>query len=441
MKKIAVIGLGTSQIGFLSRIIENGSYNNFEIDCYENGKDLEERIENNDVLTGFGGSGTFSDGKLSVSPEIGGEITDLIGGQKYQNYLDKVIELWTRDEKIEQSTPTTGINKDMVKDFELQFRQNDLKLKLSNFYHIGTDILQEILKEIRNEFKFYDNIKLHFNEKINIKKIEKSYDYIIISSGRYDNNSSTDLQELFKELNLEYSENKIDIGVRYEVPNEITKWLTDLLYEFKVCGYSDTNEMVRTFCVNPQGYVVNENGKDFQLVNGHSFKNKKSDNTNFQILVTQKFTEPFKDQYLYGSSLVTLSNKLQGRNKILLQRYGDFQEGKRTTDRRLKKGFVYPTLQEQSCGDLNLVFPRRIQNSISHFIESMSNVVKGLNNPDNLLYGIEQKFYSTKPYFNNEPFRLRNSKYFIIGDASGYTRGIVQQTMTGMYLADRFMNI
>lgn len=442
LKKIALIGLGTSQIGFLNRMIKNGMYQKYEIHCYENGKDLDERISDNDVLTGFGGSGTFSDGKLSISPEIGGEITDLIGEQRYQNYLNEVIDLWTRDKNIEQSTPTNNENKELVDMYELNFRQNNLKLKLSNFYHIGTDILQEVLREIREEFRQYDNIKMFFNKNISIKNIEKDYEYVIISTGRYNNNSSNDVQEIFKSLDLEYSENKIDIGVRYEVPHEITKWLTDLLYEFKVCGYSDTNEMVRTFCVNPQGYVVNENGKDFQLVNGHSFKNKKSDNTNFQILVTQKMTEPFKDQYLYGSSLVTLSNKLQGeRNKILIQRYGDFNEGRRTTDNRLRKGFVHPTLEQYSPGDLNLVFPRRIQNSLSYFIESMSTVIKGMNNPDNLMYGIEQKFYSTKPYFNNEPFRLRNSKYFIIGDASGYTRGIVQQTMTGMYLADRFMKI
>jgi len=404
---------------------------NIIIDCFEQGKALQERIQNNDVITGFGGAGTFSDGKLSLSSEIGGDICDLIGNNKYEDYIDEVVQLWTRGKKVEKANLTD----DRVKRLELDFRQNNLMLRLSDFYHIGTDLLQEVLNEIEEELKAKsDVVRFHFNDFFDFDKID-DYDYTIIASGRYDNKSSHEIQKLLSRLNIDYKENKIDIGIRYEVPSEITDWLTDLLYEFKVLGYSETEELVRTFCVNPKGYVVGEGGNDFSLVNGHSFLNKKSKNTNFAILVTQKFTEPFKDAYVYGSTLALLANKLAGTGKILVQRYGDYVSGRRTTHRRLQKGFLSPTLQKASPGDLNLILPRRIANSIEHFIEQMSHVITGINNPDNLLYGIEAKFYSTKPHFQ-EPFRLGNENIYLIGDASGYTRGIVQATMSGIYLAD-----
>ncbi|HRW35980.1 MAG TPA: FAD-dependent oxidoreductase [Thermotogota bacterium] len=430
MKKIALIGSGTSAIGFLVRLLQQ-SPKNIIIDCFEQGKALQERIESNDVITGFGGAGTFSDGKLSLSSEIGGDICDLIGISKYEDYIQDVVQLWTRGKKVEKANLTD----DKVKRLELDFRQNNLMLRLSDFYHIGTDLLQEVLAEIDEELKEKEDVvHFHFNEFFDFDKID-NYDYTIIASGRYDNKSSHEIQKLLSRLNIDYKENKIDIGIRYEVPSEITDWLTDLLYEFKVLGYSETEELVRTFCVNPKGYVVGEGGNDFSLVNGHSFLNKKSKNTNFAILVTQKFTEPFKDAYVYGSTLALLANKLAGTGKILVQRYGDFVSGRRTTHRRLQKGFLSPTLPKASPGDLNLILPRRIANSIEHFIEQMSNVITGINNPDNLLYGIEAKFYSTKPSFT-EPFRLGNENIYLIGDASGYTRGIVQATMSGIYLAD-----
>jgi len=404
---------------------------NIIIDCFEQGKALQERIQNNDVITGFGGAGTFSDRKLSLSSEIGGDICDLIGNNKYEDYIDEVVQLWTRGKKVEKANLTD----DRVKRLELDFRQNNLMLRLSDFYHIGTDLLQEVLNEIEEELKTKsDVVRFHFNDFFDFDKID-DYDYTIIASGRYDNKSSHEIQKLLSRLNIDYKENKIDIGIRYEVPSEITDWLTDLLYEFKVLGYSETEELVRTFCVNPKGYIVGEGGNDFSLVNGHSFLNKKSKNTNFAILVTQKFTEPFKDAYVYGSTLALLANKLAGTGKILVQRYGDYVSGRRTTHRRLQKGFLSPTLQKASPGDLNLILPRRIANSIEHFIEQMSHVITGINNPDNLLYGIEAKFYSTKPHFQ-EPFRLGNENIYLIGDASGYTRGIVQATMSGIYLAD-----
>jgi len=433
MKKIAIIGTGTSAIGFLMRFIHNGQKNCI-IDCFEQGKDLQERIQSNDVITGFGGAGTFSDGKLSLSPEIGGDICDLIGMKKFEEYIDDVVELWTRGKKVEKA----NIEDERVKQLELGFRQNNLLLRLSDFYHIGTDLLQEVLKEIKVDLnKKSDLIRFHFNQFFDFNTID-DYDYVVIASGRYDNKSSKEIQKLLQRFDIDYKENKIDIGIRYEVPSEITDWLTDLLYEFKVLGYSETEEIVRTFCVNPKGYVVGEGGKDFSLVNGHSFLNKKSMNTNFAILVTQRFTEPFKDAYVYGSTLSVLANKLAGTGKILVQRYGDFISGKRTTDKRLQKGFLNPTLESASPGDLNLILPRRIANSIEHFIEQMSKVVTGINNPDNLLYGLEAKFYSTKPVFK-EPFRLGDENIYLIGDASGYTRGIVQATMSGIYIADEIL--
>ncbi len=433
MKKIAVIGSGTSAIGFLNRIIKTDR-RDLQIDVFEQGRDLEERINHNDVIKGFGGAGTFSDGKLSMASSIGGNIVDLIGEDKYEAYLDDIVELWTRGKKVEKSS----IIDEEVQQLALKFRQNNLKLRVSDFYHVGTDTLQDVLKEIRNDLENAPvDIRFHFNEHFDFSTIE-AYDYTIIATGRYDNKTAKQIQELLRVLQIDYTENKIDIGVRYEVPSEITDWLTDLLYEFKVLGYSDTEEIVRTFCVNPKGFVVEEGGKDFSLVNGHSFLKRKSNNTNFAILVTQRFTEPFKDAYVYGSSLAVLANKLAGKKSIIVQRYGDYILGRRTSERRLRKGFMRPTFKTVSPGDLNLVLPRRIANSVQHFIEQMSEVIVGMNNPDNLLYGIEAKFYSTKPVFD-EPFKLGKTNTYLIGDASGYTRGIMQASMSGVFVADQLL--
>jgi uncharacterized protein len=433
-KKIAIIGAGTSSIGFLHTLKDSTL---IEVDIYDEGPDIRERIDSNSILKGFGGAGTFSDGKLSDSPYVGGTITDLISIAEFRKYSRNAINLWKQNRLYIE-----GSNELLYEEFEkvsTKFKQNDLNLQYSNFYHLGTDVLQQILIEIR-ELINKENFHFHFNTKIDNLPNEKDYDMIIIATGRYDNKSSQMVQSLLNKHEVDYTENQIDIGIRYEIPYEITKELTELLYEFKVLGYSDTEELVRTFCVNPQGYVVEENGNNFSLVNGHSYSSRKSWNTNFAILVTQKFTEPFKDAYNYGSSLSYLSNKLGGNKNVLIQRYGDFKQGRRTTDRRLSKGFVKPTLENASAGDLNLIFPRRIANSIEFFIEKLSNVIPGMNNPDNLMYGLETKFYSKKPKFTNESFKLNNSKYYMIGDASGYTRGIVQATISGIYLANKVLN-
>ena len=435
--KICLIGAGTSAIGFLYNL-KNAK--NIEVDIFEEGEDITERIKHGNVLRGFGGAGTFSDGKLSSSHEVGGNLTDLITIGDFYNYTDDAMNLWKQGRLFAEGS--SFIDTEEFNKIAKQFKQNDLHLQYSNFCHLGTDTLQEILKEIRGILE-QPNFNFYFNKKIDPILDTDGYDKVVIASGRYDKSNSTMMENLFKELCIEYTENTLDIGIRYEIPHVITKELTDKLYEFKILGYSNTEELVRTFCVNPQGYVVEETGnKEYALVNGHSYSKKKSMNTNFAILVTQKFTEPFKDAYLFGASLTQLTNKLAGDNNILLQRYGDFKQGRRTTDRRIQKGFVKPTLENASKGDLNLVLPRRTANSIENFIENLSKVIPGMNNADNLMYGLETKFYSKKPKFNEDyPFRLGDSRYYMIGDASGYTRGIVQATISGMYLADYIQHI
>lgn len=459
--KIQVIGSGTSQIGFIYKLSQNRRKldKNVTIDVFEKGNSFTDRTPK-EIMNGFGGQGTFSDGKLSLSNSIGGEVQDYIGKQCFDSLMQDSVNLWTfgfsRD-KFEQ-TELNNNTENICKVFNLKnkFQQNKMDLNVSNFIHLGTDNLQTITKSIYETLLNTNFIKFNFNYEV--AEIEKKdtkyilytkkdseilrydkyddYDIVIIQVGR---SGSIFNNNLLKKFNINFKSNVVDIGVRFEMPSILSKDITDLLYEFKVNYISDRDDRVRTFCVNPNGYVVIEDNKDLYLVNGHSYQNKKSEVTNFAILVTHTFTEPFKDSYEYAQSIQKLQNKLQGDGKVLVQRYKDFINLRRSSSSKLEKSFFERTLKEATAGDLNLVLPRRTQKNIEEFIEKLSCVIQGVNNPDNLLYGIEQKFYSVKPNFDTnirERFKLPNTNIYIIGDQSGYSRGIIQQTISGMQLQE-----
>lgn len=456
--KIQVIGSGTSQIGFLYKLSQNRRKldKNVTIDVFEKGNSFTDRTSK-EIMNGFGGQGTFSDGKLSLSDSIGGEVSSYIGKQCFDSLMQDSVNLWTfgfsRDkfEQTDLNNNTENISK--VFNLKNKFKQNKMDLNISNFIHLGTDNLQTITKLIYETLLDTNFIKFHFNYEV--AEIEKKdtkyilytkkdseilkyddYDIVIIQVGR---SGSIFNNNLLKKFNINFKSNVVDIGVRFEMPSILSKNITDLLYEFKVNYISDRDDRVRTFCVNPNGYVVIEDNKDLYLVNGHSYQNKKSEVTNFAILVTHTFTEPFKDSYEYAQSIQKLQNKLQGDGKVLVQRYKDFINLRRSSSSKLEKSFFERTLKEATAGDLNLVLPRRTQKNIEEFIEKLSCVIQGVNNPDNLLYGVEQKFYSVKPNFDTnirERFKLPNTNIHIIGDQSGYSRGIIQQTISGMQLQE-----
>jgi len=458
LKRIAVVGSGTSCIAFLSGL----NYSkDIMVDVYDKGNDPISRIkagDNKSLLWGFGGAGTFSDGKLSFSSDVGGNLKDIMPDLKshteFNSYAHKIaLDLWGTnvDDNIEKTDCA------MYSKLYPLFLSKGMNLIESLFVHLGTDVIQNRVLYWYNIFKNNSQIAFHFNTsvkeiKYNLKNntIKVStlvdstdigstieYDIIVIAIGRA-GNVELPMIAVSEALNSRelYSNNILDIGIRYELPHAITSHITDMLYEFKAEYYTKTGERVRTFCVNPRGYVVEEKAEGYSLVNGHSYSSSatKSSNTNFAILVSHEFTTPFREAILYGKNIAKLSSMLS-RGSCLVQRYTDFKLGRPSTLSIISKGFVEPTLKTALPGDLNLVLPRRIANNIEEFIEQLNKVIPGVANDSNLLYGIEAKFYSKK-YQLSENMQLSSYPIYVIGDASGYTRGIMQSSISGIKVAE-----
>ncbi len=410
--EIAIIGFGAAAIGFIEKIKDS----DHKIHIYEKSKD----VYSSSI------SGIRADGKLFVSKKMGGNIDVDINLQK--QLVDFYINQ-TEDGKYEKGSSFAD-----EQYYKIFYEQGFLPI-LSDFYHLGTDQLKKILYNIYEDFQSRKNIHFHFNSKIeNIEPIagkvilnnDETYDKVIVSVGRSGHKLVKSIIKKFPKLILDNT--KVDIGVRFELPNHIVEDLNDKMYEFKIKYKSKTGYMVRTFCNNPSGFVVTENYGDFATVNGHSKLKDKSKNTNFAILTTVKFTEPFDDPIGYGSHIAHLTNILAGENKVILQTYYNFKNSKRT--KHLYR--VEPTLDDNKyiLGDINLAFPRRIAESIVDFIENLDKIVPGIANEDNLLYAPEIKFYSN--ILNNEEFE----NLTFIGDCSGATRSIIYATAHGWITAE-----
>ncbi|MBI5218733.1 MAG: NAD(P)/FAD-dependent oxidoreductase [Bacteroidia bacterium] len=414
-KQIAVIGFGAAAIGFIERIKNT----DFEIHVFEKSKD----IYSSSI------SGIRADGKLFVSKEMGGDIEiDLLLQKKLVDYYIN----HTNRKNVETGRSFTHDG------YYKKFYEKGFQPVTSDFYHIGTDQLKEVLYNIYESFKSYKNIHFHFNREITGVEITggkvklsngKTFEKVVVGVGRSGHKLVNSIITKYPELILDNT--KVDLGIRYELPNHIVEELNREMYEFKIRYKSKTGYVVRTFCNNPSGFVVTENYDDFTTVNGHAKMKEKSSNTNFAILVTLKFTQPFNDPIGYGSYIAKLSNLLAGNGKVILQTYSHFKNSKRT--KNLYR--VMPTLEPDRyiLGDINLAFPRRIIESIVDFIETLDTVVPGVANTDNLVYAPEIKFYSN--YLNNDKF---NSLYFI-GDCSGATRSIIYATAHGYLVAEGIM--
>ncbi len=413
--KIAVVGFGAATIGFLEKIKDTAH----EIHVFEKSKD----IYSSSI------SGIRADGKLFVSSEMGGDIEIDLDLQKvlvdyYLNHTD--------NKQVE--TGSSFRNKEFYK----RFYEHGFQPISSDFYHIGTDQLKEVLYNIFENFKKYKNIHFHFDhpiddvtmtgDKSQVNQIGE-FDLAVVAVGRSGHKLINRLIAKYPDLVLDNT--KVDLGIRYELPNHIVAEINREMYEFKVRYKSKTGYMVRTFCNNPSGYVVTENYGDFTTVNGHAKMREKSDNTNFAILTTLVLTEPFNDPIGYGSYIAKLSNLLAGENRVILQTYSHFKDSKRT--KNLYR--VKPTLSEQNfiLGDINLAFPRRIMESIIDFIERLELVIPGIANNDNLVYAPEIKFYSNK--LNNQLY----PQLKVIGDCSGATRSIIYATAHGYMLGEEIL--
>lgn len=388
------------------------------------------------IMNGFGGAGAFSDGKYNITNQFGGSLYEYIGKNEaieLMKYVDKINLKYGGEGTRLYTTADTKIKKMCL--------QNGLHLLDAQVRHLGTDINYVVLENLFNYLK--EKVDFFFRTPVEtVDKIGDGYkvitgegeyecDKCIISVGR---SGSKWMESVCSNLDIPTKSNRVDIGVRVELPAEIFSSLTDELYESKIVYRTEKFEdLVRTFCMNPHGAVVNENTNGIVTVNGHSYEDvsKHTDNTNFALLVSKHFSEPFKDSNGYGESIARLSNMLGGG--VIVQRFGDLVRGRRSNAARIKEGYVTPTLAA-TPGDLSLVIPKRILDGIIEMIYALDKICPGTANDDTLLYGVEVKFYNMEVELDNN-LETRNKGLFVIGDGSGVTHSLSHASASGVYVA------
>ena len=395
------------------------------------------------ITTGFAGAGAYSDGKLSLSPDVGGNLPKYIGYPNTQDlidYVDKIYLEFGADKKV------YGLEKeDQIREIRKKAISGNLKLVECPIRHMGTEEGYNIYSRIENhlrqlgvELNFRNPVKdllLDENKKLVGVLADKEYysKHIVAAVGR---EGSDWFRSICLKHNIEVETGDIDIGVRVETRNEIMEELNQVMYESKLIYYSKTfDDKVRTFCANPGGEVSTEYYDDnLAVVNGHSYKSEelKSDNTNFALLVTKHFTKPFNSPIEYGMHIAKLGNMLSG-NKVLVQRYGDFKRGRRTTEERLQRNNIVPTLKDAVPGDLSLVLPYRILKSIDEMIMALDKVTPGIASDETLLYGVEVKFYSNRILVDDN-FETNLKGLYVGGDGAGITRGLMQASVNGVII-------
>lgn len=397
------------------------------------------------ITTGFAGAGAFSDGKLSLSPDVGGTLPEILGYEKASELIheaDKIYLQFGADEKVYGMEDQQAIT-----DIRSKAIRANLKLIECPIRHLGTEEgykiytrLQHYLLEAGVEILFgtmvSDIVIEHKTAKGIVTESGDTYYAPEIVSG-VGREGSEWFSHICKGHDIETKNGTVDVGVRVEVRDEIMKELNEKLYEAKLVYYTPTfDDKVRVFCTNPSGEVATEyyeNG--LAVVNGHAYKSKemKTNNTNFALLVSKNFTEPFKSPIEYGKQIAQLGNMLSG-GRILLQRYGDFRRGRRTTEERLMRNNITPTLKDAVPGDLSLVFPHRIMVAINEMILALDHVTPGIASDETLLYGVEVKFYSNKVIVDDK-FRTNINGLRAMGDGASVTRGLQQASANGICVA------
>ena len=388
------------------------------------------------IMSGFGGAGAFSDGKYNITNDFGGTLFEYIGKRQALELMRYVDEINMRYGGAGTKLYTTAGTQ-----FKKACIQHDLHLLDASVRHLGTDINYVVLENLYNYLK--DKVDFFFDtpvEKVEI--VDGGYEVVtaketftckkcIISVGR---SGSKWMEQVCRELDIPTKSNRVDIGVRVELPAEVFTHLTDELYESKIVYRTrQYGDKVRTFCMNPKGAVVNENTNGIITVNGHSYEDpaKQTENTNFALLVAKHFSEPFKDSNGYGESIARLSNMLGGG--VIVQRFGDLIRGRRSTPNRIEESFVTPTLNA-TPGDLSLVLPKRILDGIIEMIYALDKVAPGTANDDTLLYGVEVKFYNMEVEVD-EKLQSRYPGLYIIGDGSGITHSLSHASASGVHVA------
>ena len=388
------------------------------------------------IMSGFGGAGAFSDGKYNITNDFGGTLYEYVGRKEAINlmkYVDGINMKYGGEGTKMYSTAGTHFKKLCL--------QNKLNLLDASVRHLGTDINFVVLENIYADLK--DKVDFFFDTQVTEIELTDGGYRIICENDRYEcekciisvgRSGSKWMETVCKKLNIPTKSNRVDIGVRVELPAVIFSHLTDELYESKIVYRTEKFEdNVRTFCMNPYGIVVNENTNGIVTVNGHSYEDvdKRTTNTNFALLVAKHFSEPFKDSNGYGESIARLSNMLGGG--VIVQRFGDLVRGRRSNAKRIEEGLVQPTLAA-TPGDLSLVLPKRILDGIMEMIYALDKIAPGTANDDTLLYGVEVKFYNMEVELD-ENLECCHKGLYIIGDGSGVTHSLSHASASGVYVA------
>ena len=451
MYNVAIIGAGPAGIFTALEIVKLKP--EWKVILIEKGQKIEKRkcpiregspkcvnCKRCGLLCGWGGAGAFSDGKLTLTPDVGGHLVDYMPRKKVEELIkyadDMYLEHGATDEVF-------GTDMETFQEIERQAALAELKLIHSPVRHLGTERSLDVLKHMQDFLDDKITILNNVRAESLIVELEQvkgivldngetiKAEYTIIAPGR---EGADWLTHEFSKNKIGMVNNAVDVGVRVELPAPVFAPLTDKLYESKLVYNSPTfGDEVRTFCMNPNGEVVQENYNGIATVNGHSYANIKTKNTNFALLVSKKFTEPFKEPIAYGQHIASLANMLAGG--ILVQRFGDLLEGRRSTPDRIKASIITPTLTCATPGDLSLVIPYRQMRSIIEMLFALDKIAPGTASRYTLLYGIEVKFYSARVKLTNELETEGVKNLFAIGDGAGVTRGLIQASASGVYVA------
>ncbi|WP_018249236.1 NAD(P)/FAD-dependent oxidoreductase [Orenia marismortui] len=414
-------------------------------DCPMKSKDIDcIKCKNCSIVCGWGGAGAFSDGKLTLSNEIGGHLDEYIGKERLAELIDYADEVY---KKFGAPDKVYGPSKEIIEEINDQAIKAELKFIPSKIRHLGTGHSKSVLSKmkdhlIENGVDVRTGVKVEElivdGDKIIGVKTSKGEEInsqmVVVAPGR---ENAEWLTSEAQRLGIRTTINPVDIGVRVELPAAVMKELTDVVYESKFIYHSPTfDDKVRTFCMCPNGEVVNENNNGLITVNGHSHATRKSQNTNFALLVSKTFTEPFKEPITYGKDIAKLANLLGGG--VIVQRLGDFLNGRRSTAERIKRGLVTPTLKDATPGDLSLVLPYRHLKAIDEMLQALDKVCPGVYSRHTLIYGVEVKFYSSRLEVNNT-LETKIKNLYTAGDGAGITRGLMQASSSGIVIAENIL--
>ncbi len=451
---VCIIGAGPGGIFSAYELVKNNK--DIKVAVFEAGGALKDRkcpidgkkitscigCKSCSIMSGFGGAGAFSDGKYNITNDFGGTFFEYVGKEKaieLMRYVDDInMEHGGNGTKL-YSTANSALKRECIK--------HDLHLLDAQVRHLGTDVNYIVLENIYNRLN--DRVDFFFNTTVDsVTKVSDGYEInckdkvytctnCIVSVGR---SGSKWMEKVCRDLKIKTKSNRVDIGVRVELPAHVFSHITDELYESKIVYCTEKyGDKVRTFCMNPKGVVVNENTNGIITVNGHSYHGAdlQTENTNFALLVSKQFSEPFKDSNGYGESIARLSNMLGGG--VLVQRFGDLIRGRRSTMSRMRDAFITPTLKA-TPGDLSLVLPKRILDGIIEMIYALDKIAPGTANDDTLLYGVEVKFYNMEVEVDKN-LETCHKGLFIIGDGSGITHSLSHASASGVHVARAILNI